>query len=182
MMLIAKFGGENLSEKLEQFSRSLNVEIPEPLRAFLKKYNGGETPKTQFRHGNRVFDVRAFYGLGQTKYPYSDASLIEAEGARYLPIAVDTFGNDFLIEIETGWILFKDHETGQIFPLANDLRAFVAACVSETIDSNAVKSIQQREQDLIQRGRGHVITDALRQMWQAEINKYSSLQQEEVVF
>lgn len=182
MMLIAKFGGDDLNEKLEQFSRLLGVKLPEPLCAFLKKYNGGETPRTQFRQGGKSLDVRAFYGLGQVKYPYAGVNLVTTEVAQYLPIAIDTFGNEFLVDVGSGWILFQDHETSQLSPLANDLRAFVASCSSEWINPNAVKSIRQREQELIQRGRGHIITDALRQMWQAEIDKYTSMQQEEVIF
>lgn len=41
-------------------------------------------------------------------------------------------------------------------------------------------SIKEREEILIANGRGHVTTDGLRQMWQAEIDKYGNKVQEKV--
>ena len=43
------------------------------------------------------------------------------------------------------------------------------------------RSIKEREDALIAKGRGNIITDDLRKMWQAEIDKYGSMLQEEVV-
>lgn len=51
----------------------------------------------------------------------------------------------------------------------------------QKIDSYARRSIAEREADLIARGRGHVIDDLLRQMWQEEIDTYGNMVQERLV-
>lgn len=41
--------------------------------------------------------------------------------------------------------------------------------------------MKEREAILLAKGRGNIITDDLRKMWQAEIDKYESIIQEEVL-
>ena len=43
------------------------------------------------------------------------------------------------------------------------------------------RSIKEREDALIAKGRDNIITDDLRKMWQAEIVKYGNMVQEEVL-
>lgn len=43
-----------------------------------------------------------------------------------------------------------------------------------------MKSVEERENDLIKRGRGNIITEELRNMWRAEIAKNSLLKLEEI--
>lgn len=45
----------------------------------------------------------------------------------------------------------------------------------------AKRSIKEREAALIAKGRGSIITDDLRKMWQDEIDKYGNMIQEEVI-
>ena len=68
-----------------------------------------------------------------------------------------------------------------LLKIANSLKEFFNGCMSQAINRSAIKSVEERERDLIARGRGEIITDALRDMWRAEINKYCSLSQEEVI-
>ena len=65
--------------------------------------------------------------------------------------------------------------------LEENFRDFLEHCRSEKIDADAVLSIEEREKALIERGRGNIINDALRQAWQAEIDKYSNMVQEKVI-
>ncbi len=51
---------------------------------------------------------------------------------------------------------------------------------SEKIKEASKRSIKEREEILIANGRGNIITDSLRQTWQAEIDKYQNMVQEEV--
>ena len=44
-----------------------------------------------------------------------------------------------------------------------------------------VRTIEEREQDMIARGRGHIINERLRKMWQEEIDEYGCIKQENVV-
>lgn len=178
-MLISKFGGSEVKKELERFEGLIGTTLPEQLSSFLIKYNGGETPNTKFSCNGISSDIRGFYGLGTVKDSYNKVSVIED---KYLPIAFDSFGNEIAISLNSGEVYFRDHEEGSIQLLEQDLKGFIECCKSDLINPASKKSIQEREQDLIKNGRGNIITDALREMWQAEIDKYSSIIQEEVVF
>lgn len=180
-MLISKYGGDNIDEKIVILEEKIGNEIPKQLHTFLKKYNGGETPNTKFSCNGISSDVKGFYGVGNVKYSYDDIRDLEYAGDIYLPIAFDSFGNDVLISLGTGIIYFKEHENGKIAKLTEDLRKFVECCESTVIKPAARKSVEEREEELIKKGRGNIITEALREMWRAEINKYASMKQENVI-
>lgn len=65
--------------------------------------------------------------------------------------------------------------------MAESLQDFFKFCKSEKIKEASKRSIKEREEILIANGRGDNITDGLRQLWQAEIDKYGNMIQEEVV-
>lgn len=180
-MLIVKFGAIDIQEQLEAYEDIIGKKIPNPLRKFLEKYNGGETPNTQFKIGNIASDIRAFYGLGKVKYSFDKIKLIENGGVDYLPFACDSFGNELVIDMLSGAICFMDHENNCIMRVADDFKAFIDACESKAINPASKKSVEEREADLIKKGRGNIITEALKNMWREEIEKYSGIIQEEVV-
>lgn len=64
--------------------------------------------------------------------------------------------------------------------IVENLKSFIQHCRSKEIDPASKLSIKEREEALIARGRGNIITDDLRKMWQAEIDKYENMVQEEV--
>ena len=85
-------------------------------------------------------------------------------------------------KFNTGKIFFCDHELeNEVKCIAENLKSFLKYCKSEKISEASRLSIKEREEALIAKGRGAVITDALRQMWQAEIDKYENMVQEDVV-
>lgn len=180
-MLIVKFGAIDVQEKLEAYEDIIGRKIPSLLRKFLEKYNGGETPNTQFTIGNIASDIRAFYGLGKVKYSFDKIKLIKNGGGDYLPFACDSFGNELVIDMLSGAICFLDHEKNCITHVADDFKAFIDVCESKVINPASKKSVEEREADLIKKGRGNIITEALKNMWREEIEKYSSIIQEEVV-
>lgn len=102
-----------------------------------------------------------------------------------LPIACDSFGNHIVIGLgdeNNGKIFFCDHEQGNKKEyIAENLKVFLQHCKSGEIDPASRLSIKEREEALIARGRGHVITEGLRQLWQAEIDKYENMVREEVI-
>lgn len=181
-MLISKFKGQDIDQQLQDYEDLIGSALPRQLCDFLVKYNGGETPNTSFFCNGVSSDIRGFYGLGTVKDSYNKVKVIEDKDIKYLPIAFDSFGNELLISLNSSEIYFRDHEGGSIQFLAKDLKEFIKCCKSDLINPASKKSIQEREQELIKNGRGSIITDALREMWQAEIDKYSSIIQEEVVF
>lgn len=179
-MLISKFS-EIDKDSVEAYEDKLSLKLPNQFRSFILKYNGGETPNTSFKISKESSDVKAFYGLGNVKYSLDKVSPQEINGKRYLPIALDSFGNEVVIDVKDGSISFLNHENGKVVSLADDFVSFIKACESAPISKGAVKSVEEREKDLIAKGRGSIITDALRDMWRVEIAKYSNIDLEEVV-
>ena len=176
-MLISKFGSAQRNE-----IRSFNPSLPDELVRFLEKYNGGETPETHFDINRVSTDIVAFYGIGNVKCSLKNVDVIEERNNQYLPVAFDSFGNQIVISMATGSVHFWDHEQGKVTKeLAHSLSDFISKVQSDPVASKHTRPIHEREQDLIRRGRGAIITDALRDMWQSEIDKYSNYHQETVV-
>ncbi len=179
-MLISKFGNVDI-DMVEEFEEKMMFKIPEHYRDFLIKYNGGETPNTSFVTDDESSDIKGFYGLGNVKYSLDNRTLQIVEGENYLPIALDSFGNELLISVNKGSVFFLNHENGSITKLATDFSEFLSKCNSEPIKATAIKSVEERERELIAKGRGSIITDALRDLWRQEIKKYREMKLEEVV-
>lgn len=156
------------------------------IRIFFCAIMGGYTPKTEFKENGISSDVRGFYGVGAVDLSVSQEMISSWIYQKLFPIACDTFGNYILLCItgtEYGNIFFCDHEKGMNLSLiAKDFPSFVRACKSDKIPEAALRSIEERKAALIERGRGHIITPALIEMWQKELDKYSNMQQEEVTF
>lgn len=184
-MLISKFAGENVNDKVEEMEKQYNISLPNQYKDFLYRYNGGYTPKTKFKVGIISSDIRGFYGVGNVKLSFDTIELREWIDKSFLPIATDSFGNYLVIGLENdnnGRIFFCNHEAGNKAEyIAENLNEFFKYCKSEKISEASRLSIKEREDALIARGRGSIITDALRQMWQAEIDKYENMTQEDVV-
>lgn len=179
-MLISKFGGQDIIKKAEDLEKKIGKKIPSQLYDFLVKYNGGQTINTHFSDNQVSTDVKGFFGLGEVKYSYDEAEVLSFQNEKYLPIAMSSFGDDIMINLETGKIFFKNHENAMLEEIAEDLRSFIKECESKGINPDSLKSVEEREQDLIKRGYGNIITPELRKMWRAEIDKYSAMKEEEV--
>lgn len=188
-MFISKFDTNNIENKILQFEKEYGISLPSQYKKFLMKYNGGYTPKTEFSVEDDSSSMRGLYGIGEV-----DMSLDKSYISKYLPewidqgffpITTDYFGNDIVIGIgkeNEGIIYFCDHEEGnRLIFLAEDLKSFFSLCHSEVFDKNAIKSVQEREANMIAKGLGDSITDDLRKLWQEEIDYQRKLNQEEVI-
>ena len=176
-MLISKYGSARKKDILAMCST-----LPEDFVTFLEKYNGGDTPETSFSIGKISSDIVAFYGIGNVKYSYSSVTPFEADGFHFLPVAFDSFGNQIVVNLENGIIAFWDHEKNATpVALANSFTDFLSLVKSKSIDPKHTKSVAEREKEMIARGKGANISDALRTLWQNEIEKYSGYRQEEVL-
>lgn len=184
-MLISKFLNCNVEEKVINLERRYKITLPTQYKNFLYKYNGGYTPKTKFKIGKISSDLRGFYGIGDVKMSLDSVELGKWLEKNIFPIACDSFGNYIIIGLnndDAGKIYFCDHEKGNKTEyISNNLRDFIECCKSEKISEASKRSIKEREEILIARGRGNIITDDLRKIWQAEIDKYGSMVQEEVL-
>lgn len=183
-MLIAKFDNCNVEEKIADLEKRYDIKLPAQYRKFLLQYNGGDTPGTFFKAKGIDSDLRYFYGMGDVKVSIDEVQLEEWLEKSFFPIACDSFGNYVVIGLsggKLGKIYFCDHEKGfKAGYMAKNLRDFIKRCKSEKIKEASRRSIKEREEILIANGHGDVITDGLRQMWQAEIDKYGNMVQEKV--
>lgn len=184
-MLISKFSNCNVEEKVINLERQYEITLPAQYKNFLHKYNGGYTPDTKFKVGKISSDLRGFYGIGDVKLSLDNVELGEWLEKNVFPVACDSFGNYIVIGLnndDAGKIYFCDHEKGNKAEyITENLKKFIRCCKSEKISEDSRLSIKEREEALIARGRGSIITDDLRKMWQAEIDKYGSMVQEEVL-
>lgn len=184
-MLISKFANENIKDQVLEFEREHHIILHDQYKEFLSVYNGGYTPETKFKIGKVSSDIRGFYGIGDVKLSFNSIELEQWTEKGYLPIASDSFGNYIVIGLNndrSGKIYFCDHEKGnRATCVADSLKEFLPHCRSEEISDEARLSIEEREAALIARGRGNVITNLLRQMWQEEIDLYADMIQEEVI-
>ncbi len=184
-MLISKFSNDNVEEKFIDIERQYEIVLPIQYKNFLYKYNGGYTPKTKFKIGKLASDLRGFFGVGDVKLSLDNVELREWLEKSVFPLACDSFGNYIVIGLsndDAGKIYFCDHEKGNKAEyITANLKDFVGCCKSEKISEASRRSIKEREEALIAKGRGNIISDNLRNMWQAEIDKYESVIQEEVL-
>lgn len=184
-MLIAKFLNFDIEEKVLDLEKRYGVIMPIQYKIFMEKYNGGYTPKTKFKVGKVSSDIRGFFGMGNVKLGLDASELEEWIEKKYLPIACDSFGNYIVIGLgndDAGKIYFCDHEKGNKAEfVAENLKNFIRCCKSEKISEASRRSIKEREEVLIAKGRGNIITDDLRKIWQAEIDKFGNMVQEEVI-
>lgn len=184
-MLISKFIYDEVENEILDLEKKIKVKLPGEYREFLKKYNGGYTPKTTFKINKVSSDIRGFYGVGDAKLCFDTINLLEWVQKQMIPIACDSFGNYIVINYESkleGYIYFYNHEKeGELTMLKETLKEFIKCCKSEEISEASKRSIKEREELLIAKGKGSIINDALRAMWQTEIDKYSNMIQEEVI-
>lgn len=185
-MLISKFKNEDIEDIVSMIESQYDISLPEQYRCFVCKYNGGYTPKTKFKVGKMSSDIRGFYGVGKAALNIDNVGLNEWIKIEFFPIACDSFGNYIAISLgkkTRGEIYFINHEEeNKAVCIGENLKAFIKKCKSEKINEASRRSIAEREQALIANGRGYIITDELRQMWQKEIDKYENMIQEEVTF
>ncbi len=48
-MLISKFDTTDMEKKIADFESKYGITLPEQYRGFMLKYNGGDTPETEFK-------------------------------------------------------------------------------------------------------------------------------------
>ena len=192
-LLISKFDTTDIEEHIATFQKELHIKLPEEYMRFIQKYNGGETPHTEFNINGVRSDVRAFYGMGEAKMQYNFQRLIDNHNIikeyiadKMLPIATTVFGDTITIRLkkglgsnkEVGCIFFRYHdEKKNYIKLADSLSEFAANCQSEKIDH--IPTIEERKQAMIKDGLEKKITDDLIRGWQAEIDRLQQIHQEE---
>jgi len=188
-MLISKFNNENIELDIQNFEEKYTIVMPQEYKKFLMKYNGGQTPKTKFKINQISSDLRGFFGLGEAEKNFSlnlffaDNDLQEYISDEVIPIAKNSYGDYIFTGVgkdKNGIIFFKYHDRlKRYLKVSDNLSSFVSRCKSEQIGH--VRSIEERRISMISKGREEFITADLISTWQAEIDKYTNINQEEVI-
>ena len=185
-MLISKFNCEKIEELVSKFEKEYKVTIPLQYRNFLLKYNGGKTPKSEFKINRVNSDIRGFYGFGDAEYNYN--SLEEIKFNEWitddmLAIGKNGFGDYIMLGIgkeNNGKIYFHYHDRPKKFiELTSDLISFVDKCKSKKIGH--VRTIEERKQGMVENGLGDRITLESLKGWQEEIDIYGNMVQEKLI-
>ena len=182
-MNISKFGGIGW-DGADEFERAYGMTLPMDYKEFLAKYNGGDTPNTEFHSRRNGSDVRWFFGVGDVKQSFHSLPLEEWLEHGVLPVAEDSYGNYFVMDVSKtpGQMYLSDHEEGfTLIPLTGSFKEFIQKCKSEKVDMElATMPIEERERRMIADGNGALITDSLRACWQGFIDKYTGMVLERV--
>ena len=182
-MLISKFNENNDNFDMDIFKKIVDFELPEKYLCFMSKYNGGETPDTNWG-GKGKIDVRVFFGYNideknwDLKYLLSDTSIQELIEQKKFPIAENCFGDTFCIDSTDGsiWLIYHDESRNK--KIADDFESFIQCCKSKKLGH--IRTIEERRQLLLEK-RGREPTEAQLKGWQEEIDIYSKMKQEEVI-
>lgn len=188
-MLISKFNNSNVEVKVRELEETYGIILPELYKKFILKYNGGKTPETEFKLNGVSSDVEGFYGFGNADPDYHIDCLRASSNwnewicSKMFPIATNVFGDYIMISIDNesnGRIYFCCHDKPlKYIELAEDFSFFVKKCKSKKIGH--IRSIEERKNDMIRLGKGDKITQEKISGWQAEIDEYSNIRQEELL-
>lgn len=186
-MLISKFDTAGIEEKLTALQARYELVLPEEYHAFLRKYNGGETPETTFCLAGISSDLRGFFGLGisveafalERRFDHDALSAFVSKGL--FPIGKNVFGDLLFIRTsgrKPGEILFRYHDQGKKpKKLANSFQDFTAQCISKPL--KPCRSIEERI--AVRRAAGMPDPPpAIVQEWQREIDRRARIHQEEL--
>lgn len=188
-MLISKFDNSGISSSIRELEVEYGIILPEEYKKFLLKYNGGKTPETEFKISGVSSDIEGFYGLGNAEQDYHFDALRQSVkwnewmDNKMFPIATNVFGDYILISTgneSRGKIYFCYHDRpSKYIELAEDLLTFVKKCKSRKIGH--IRTMEERKNDMIRLGKGDRITPEKIAGWQAEIDEYANIHQEELI-
>jgi hypothetical protein len=167
-----------VAEQIMALEAAYDIKLPEDYKRFLLKYNGGDTPETSIYLGKGrglgETDVRYFYSVAE-----SDKSFTWLDGLdlldeylddSLLPIASDTFGNEFVIgvaDVNRGKVYFYDHELQKTTTeLASTFTDFVGMCKTEI--KRGVRTFEMRAQSYREK-HGKDADEALQAIWRKQV-------------
>lgn len=183
-MLISKYNENEKILDISKLEKSINHKLPESYRKFLEKYNGGDTPYTNWS-GKCKNEIRFFYGLDVEKKENDIFQCLEYVivkdliGKKYLPIAGNSFGDYFCIGLEDEKIYFSYHDKNRITLISESFEDFISKVKSKKIGH--IDTIEERKACLFEHGHGEFFCQDLVDDWQKEIDRFSKYHQEEVI-
>ena len=186
-MLISKSEYQITGTDLSSYEAEHHFTFPEEYRSFLIKYNGGETPETNFKAAGVSSDLRSLYGFINTE------SGLELRPAvfwldEYLkdgmfPIGENCFGDNFFVCVQgqgAGPIFFRYHDRPKRYiKVADTFKEFVQKCKSKKL--KPCRTIEERIAGRKAAGIFEPVPDIALKTWQEEIDRYKRTHQEELV-
>ena len=187
-MLISKSEYSVTEAALSKYETAHGFSFPQEYRAFLLKYNGGETSETDFRLSGVSSDLVFFYELRD------NGDGLELHEIEFLvpdflkdgmfPIAENVFGDHVFICVggrECGKIFFRYHDRPKRYiKLADDFRTFIQKCKSKKLGH--CRTIEERIQGRIDAGITLEVLPIEIADWQEEIDYFNRIHQEQVEF
>ncbi|MCR5228152.1 MAG: SMI1/KNR4 family protein [Eubacterium sp.] len=185
-MLISKFQTETgIHDELMRISNKYNLLIEHKYIYFLEKYNGGETPKTEYIFKRKKYDIRCFFGFDCERVMYdfrfilNESDIIIMLKDKLFPIACNYFGDYYYLDCRNDLynsVFLCYHDSDNKALIADSFESFIANCKSKKIGH--IRSIEERINDMKKKGLEDKITETSIECWQAEIDKYSHIKQE----
>lgn len=185
-MLISKSEHPISEDDLSNYENTHGISFPQEYRNFLLKYNGGETPKTNFRLSGVSSDLASFYELwddGKGMELHEIEFLVPAFLKDYMfPIASNAFGDNIFICVggqEYGKIFFCYHDRSKRYiKLADNFLAFIQKCKSKKLGH--CYTIEERIALRKEAGHFEPPSKIALSEWQKEIDHFNRIHQEQV--
>lgn len=185
-MLISKSENSVTEADLSNYETAHGFTFPREYRAFLLKYNGGETPETDFRLSGVSSDLTSFYELwddGRGMELHEIEFLVPAFLKDYMfPIASNAFGDNIFICVdgqEYGKIFFRYHDRPKRYiKLADNFLAFIQKCKSKKLGH--CYTIEDRIAMRKKAGHFEPPSKTALSEWQKEIDHFNRIHQEQV--
>ena len=185
-MLISKSEYQITEPDLSSYEAEHHVAFPEEYRSFLIKYNGGETPETNFKAVGVSSDLRSLYGFIKTECGLELQPnvfwLDEYLKDRMFPIGDNCFGDNLFVCIQgqgAGAIFFRYHDRPKRYiKVADTFKEFVPKCKSKKL--KPCRTIEERIAGRKAAGIFEPVPDIALRTWQEEIDRYQRTHQEKV--
>ena len=186
-MLISKSEYQITGTDLSSYEAEHHFTFPEEYRSFLIKYNGGETPETNFKAAGVSSDLRSLYGFINTESGLELRPdvfwLDEYLKDGMFPIGENCFGDNFFVCVQgqgAGAIFFRYHDRPKRYiKVADTFKEFVQKCKSKKLGHCC--TIKER---IIMRLKAKNFAPPSKITlagWQKEIDHYQRIHQEELV-
>lgn len=185
-MLISKSEYSITKDSMLKYGRNHGFTFPQEYMDFLLKYNGGETPETDFKLSGISSDISCFYELRDGKDRLElyniEFRVNEFLQDKMFPIAENVFGDIIFTCVdgpETGKIFFRYHDRPKRYILlADTFGEFIQKCKSKK--AGHCYTIEERIAMRQKAGNFNPPSMIALTEWQKEIDHFSQLHQEKV--
>jgi len=130
----------SLIQKLEQFA---GYSFPDSFLDCIKKYNGGRPSHKTFQTERTIKTERTlkrFLSFNpDDRESIWDALEWDFYDDKYIPFAIDNFGNIICFHTETNKIYFINHETGKCEFVADSFDSFISTLAADKEPSDQIK-------------------------------------------